>query len=105
MSHRPKAYQQSYVYFMGAWPSKAGYQTMRSRMKVSQFSRHLRSNTQVTAAAILLGYSHSNTSTGMTPVASLVGESIRTNGTFGTSHTDTQVGVKYMNRYCTCCIN
>ena len=58
MSYRPKAYQQSYVYFMGAWPTKAGYQTMRSHLKVSQFSRHLRSNTctQVIALTVCWGY-------------------------------------------------
>ena len=37
---RPKSRRDSYLYWMGAWPTLAGYQTMRS-VHVSSFSKHL----------------------------------------------------------------
>ena len=33
-------YRRSCVHWLGAWPSRAGYQTMRS-LRVAEFSRHL----------------------------------------------------------------
>lgn len=35
-----KAGRRSYVHWMDAWPSKAGYQTLGS-LRVAEFSRHL----------------------------------------------------------------